>query len=312
VQSFDSSDLDGVQTFFSTYGFVVIKNVLNDTEIQATLDEFWSCPRLKKDDAKTWEDYWSAQRFGHMGIIGACSDIVSKTQLQNRQNPNVYNAFKAVLNTDKLWVDHDRLGIMRPTKNVIFRDKPEPCEMPEWRTINNWLHMDCNPLQGYASIGSFNDNRSKIDFKSTVIIQGLLTLTDARVENGGFHCVPGAHKHIIKWAQNPDVQKQQSNIQIPREDALRQKIQKIPVRKGCLLAWTSLLPHGNHPNMSDEWRAVQYIRMMPIVGTPYSPLSNEWKFFPKDLEISELGKKLFGLEMWEEAGDNKNENCVLQ
>jgi len=299
VKSFEASDRLGVEQFFDTYGFVVIKNVLNDAEIEATLDEFWSGdPKLKKDDPLTWEAYWQRQMFGHLGIIGAFSDVVSLTQLQNRQNPKVYEAFKVVLKNDKLWVDHDRLGVMRPTKGILFPGSSIPVEKPEWRTKQNWLHLDCNPLLGYASIGSFNDSRSTIDFTKTVIIQALITLTDAREENGGFHCVPGAHKHVIDYLgkRPPDVHLSQSNCQFPKKNPLHAKIQKIPVRKGCLLAWTSLLPHGNHPNMSNQWRAVQYIRMMPNSGTPYFPLG--CGYFPKEFSVNELGEKLFGIKPW--------------
>jgi len=299
VQSFDLSDPIGAQLFFDTYGFVVIHNVLSDTDISATLDEFWSKPNLVKDNPDTWEKFFKYQQFGRMGIVGNYSDIDSVSQLGNRQNERVYDAFRIVLQNDKLWVDHDRLGVMRPTKGIIYPGQEEPQEKPGWRTLENWLHLDCNPLAGYASIGSFQDNKKDIDFTKTLIIQGLLTLTDAKEENGGFHCVPGAHKHIRTWARNPEIYKSSSNIQVPKEDPLHEKIQKIPIRKGCLLAWTSLLPHGNHPNLSSDWRAVQYIRMMPTRGTPYFPLFPDLLNYPKNLCVSELGKKLFGLRSWD-------------
>jgi len=302
VQSFEVNDAPGAQNFFDTYGFVVIRNVLTDKEIEMTLDEFFDLHSgLDKNNPETWVKYWKKQRFGHLGIIGECSDVDSVRQLENRQNPKVYEAFKIILQSDHLWVDHDRLGVMRPTKEIVFPGQP-PIEMHEWRTVENWLHMDCNPCEGRASIASFDYDSSIIDFEKKLIIQGLITLTDARVEDGGFHCVPGAHKHTIHWAKTTTTKKYQCSIQIPDGNPIHQKIQKIPIRRGCLLLWTSLLPHGNHPNHSHRWRAVQYIRMIPTEGTPYSPLIKQehLKVFPKNLKITPLGEKLFGMRSWEE------------
>jgi len=50
--------------------------------------------------------------------------------------------------------------------------------------------------------------------------------------------------------------------------------------------------------MSDQWRAVQYIRMMPNSGTPYSPLV-EGGYLPKEFRVNELGEKLFGIKPWD-------------
>lgn len=57
-----------------------------------------------------------------------------------------------------------------------------------------WLQVDCNPSTGRADIGAFKvENSYPIDFEKTLIIQGLITLTDTKVEDDGFHCIPGGH-----------------------------------------------------------------------------------------------------------------------
>merc|ERR1712232_469245 len=103
-----------------------------------------------------------------------------------------------------LIVNHDRLGIMRPTVSVPYATGPKDC--PKWRTRANWLHLDCNPHSagdgnGYADIEGVIDSGSATDFTQALLVQGLLSLTDARVEDGGFHCVPGGHRIALEWSK---------------------------------------------------------------------------------------------------------------
>eukprot|EP00463_Aulacantha_scolymantha_P003744 TRINITY_DN463_c0_g1_i1.p1 TRINITY_DN463_c0_g1~~TRINITY_DN463_c0_g1_i1.p1 ORF type:complete len:233 (+),score=28.78 TRINITY_DN463_c0_g1_i1:113-811(+) len=229
--------------FFHKYGFVVIRNVLSESEADATFSEFWDSGRshgLDKSDPKSWEPYWKRQRFGRLGIIGNDGDRTSLRQLENRQNRNLHKAFSIILGTKKIYVDHDRLGVMRPTKDIDFGDGILK-NMDSWRTISDWLHLDCNPVVGFANIGGFTDDGSKIDFKKTLLTQSLLTLTDAKVDDGGFHCVPGSHKFSLKWAQATGTcGGHPRHIKVPLADPFRQQIQEIPIKKGCLIVWSSL------------------------------------------------------------------------
>ena len=70
IKTFDAvKDLKELKDFFSTYGFVVLRDVLSDEQCKKTLDEFWKSNEssgLKRDDASTWEQYWKNQKFGHL------------------------------------------------------------------------------------------------------------------------------------------------------------------------------------------------------------------------------------------------------
>lgn len=304
-----------VQEFLDKYGFVVIREVLTSEECDASLDEFFNGiagrdsvrhpPTLVKDDPDTWGPYYDAHRFSHLGIIGMSADF-SPAQLRNRTNRKVYDGYRTVLGQDDLIVDHDRIGVMRPTRNVCYKDGTIKEDVPEWRTMDRWLHLDANPLNNKASIAGFRDDGSKIDFDTTLIPQGLVTLTDARVKDGGFHCVPGSHKVIQAFlrshASQHHISHNNFNVDPDDDSALMDRIQQIPIRRGCLLVWTSLLLHGNHPNQSNNWRAVQYIRMVPRNMTPYHPLVKSAEEaqrcgFPEDVEFDDLGKRLLG---WKE------------
>jgi hypothetical protein len=287
VISFQVSQKEEIDKFFEEYGFVVIKDVLNDEEIKETIDEFFltfdNGERATDDEL---EQFYADQPFGEFGIIGAGPDLKSVAQLNNRQNPKVYEAFSVIFGCQNLIVEHDRLGALRPT----FR---ESGEKPNWRTRSKWLHLDCHPKKGTASIGGFkkyDDFHEFIDFGKTLVVQGLITLTDARVEDGGFHCIPGGHKFAHVWSTD------KKSMQVEADDPIHSKIKNIPLRKGCLLVWNTLLFHGNHPNFSKNWRIVQYIRMLPNKETPYGPLAPEMKYYPVQFQMTPLGKKLFGIE----------------
>ena len=215
--SFVAADIFGIQEFFQKYGFVVIRDALSSDACEATLGEFYKKAEtsgLDPKKAKSWGTFWDSQQFGQFGIVGGLPEF-TLAQLNNRCSPGVHEAFAAVFQDKNLWVDHDRLGILAPTKTWLGG-------RAEWKTVENWLHLDCNPAgndasSGFASIGGFKDNGSTVDFRKTLIIQGLLTLTDARVEDGGFHCVPGSHKITIDWAEaNKTLQSSgESSMQVP-------------------------------------------------------------------------------------------------
>jgi hypothetical protein len=308
VITFDVSQKELINKFFEKNGFVVIGNVLNDDEINETIDEFFS---LVSDNGKECSDedlekFYADQPFGKLGIIGSGPDLQSIAQLNNRQNPRVYEAFCTVLKNKNLIVEHDRLGAMRPTLRGTE-------EKVDWRTRDKWIHLDCNPMLGTASIGGYGidtDRFNPIDFKETLVVQGLITLTDAREEDGGFHCIPGGHRIAREWSDR--MMRENKSMQVEPDDPIRHGVLKIPIRKGCLLVWNTLLFHGNHPNYSTNWRMVQYIRMIPYGVTPYIPLFPEMKHYPIGFQMSSLGRKLFGLDSYASDNEQKNKQGIVQ
>jgi len=107
VVSFDLEETTALRTFFETFGFVIIRDVLNEEEVQKTVSEFHSSYQQLED--------LSEEKFVTLGIVGEGPNLFSITQLMNRQNPKVHKAFATIFNTSELIVDHDRLGVMRPT-----------------------------------------------------------------------------------------------------------------------------------------------------------------------------------------------------
>lgn len=332
-RSFDSADSVGIAEFIEGYGFVVIHDVLSGDACEATMAEVFSMMATgghsvpDPERPETWGDFGWARQDNFKGVIGD-GPILTPQLLSNRQAPELHRAYGAVIGTDELIVNHDRLGVMRPTVGIDLGDGEGPRDRPEWRVKKNWLHIDCNPVSGspdwpprqgtelgHTAISSMSDTGEAIDFRKCFIGQGLLLLTDSGIEDGGFCCVPGSHKLCIEWARQ-HVTKHSINgerniawntIEVPQDDPLHKHVCKIPLRKGSLLVWNSLLFHDNYPNESNKWRAVQYVRMLPASGTPYGPLHPDFgavnaegsRIYPESFEATSLGAKLFGFEPWE-------------
>jgi len=76
---------------------------------------------------------------------------------------------------------------------------------------------------------------------------------------------------------------------------------KVSARAGSLIVWSSELPHCNYPNDSDRFRMNYYIKMFPAQENAAGvEIRREiMKSCLEGLEVSELGRKVFGLENWE-------------
>jgi len=146
-------------------------------------------------------------------------------------------------------------------------------------------------------------------------VQGLVTLTDCPEDAGGFHCVPGFQgRRFFEWGEanksygeREDICKR-NFIEVPDDDPMRSDILKVPMRAGSLLIFNSQLPHGNYPNLSESFRMVQYIKMLPVDDPrEYLPTFSYSKFTPEEwlggFQPSPLGRKLFGLDEWSDTDD---------
>jgi len=138
-------------------------------------------------------------------------------------------------------------------------------------------------------------------------LQGILTLVDSRVGDGGFCCVPGFHNHLRSWCEKTQMSRtaecvgtNHSFVNVPKGDFLTEQVQKISSRAGSYVVWSSELPHCNYPNDSNRFRINQYIRMFPAQeGAPGTDIRvGMMEEYTKEVEVTDLGKKVLGLESW--------------
>ena len=119
-------------------------------------------------------------------------------------------------------------------------------------------------------------------------------------------------------------------VNVPKPQLQKLKLQRIAAKKGDLIIWRRELAHGNGHNVSSRPRLAQYINMYPardddmtVLGpqqslhperrferlqmfeaklSPYNKPGNTMYEESKDatpLQLTELGKKLLGEELWQ-------------
>ena len=325
IVSFNLEQEEELLKFFEKHGVVVISNVLTDEQCQRSVDEVWLFLKemfnqnIDADKPETWATGWPT--FSKMGILGNERWLYPQA-CDNRQNPRVYQAFRTILGDHELIVNITRAGLMRPTKNIFFPSSNTTEDREDWKTLSEWLHLDMNPLTGRCTTYGFenvadshfdsSEDPLNAQTKSTNNgmrirkLQGIIALDDCREEDGGFHAVPAFQHFIQTWTK----QNQQlcldanqsgdpTTVQIPKDDSIREHIQRMPIRKGSLLIWDSRLPHGNYPNNSNHMRIVQYVHMAYASDEAIRPYPLTKDDLPERFHLTNLGERLYGFKPWE-------------
>lgn len=335
AHSFAPDDTEGITQCFDRYGVVVVRDVLTAEECKRSQDDLWSFVErhssARRDRPETYH-FWPS--LSKVGILG--NTIILGTQVSlNRQLPPIHNAFAALFRTERLHVAVMRASVMRPTRDVRFPKKPvdvsaeeakgedegeasevegppatgeveyELKDMPEWKSISKWLHWDCNPWTGMTTTFAWKQTSLSANCGYDQLkVQGILAVADCPVETGGFHCVPGFHKHLRGWAHANrslyDPTCTDTTVQVPKGDPMRADIQKCPIRAGSLLIWNSAIPHANFPNDGPKPRLVQYIKMAPVDDPSVSPVFTDESVLPPEVRsrLTPLGRRLHGFDEW--------------
>ena len=307
IKSFPLSSPSEIRSFFQTYGFVVISEILTSEELSTSKVEVYE--ELKNhspDFDPSLENYETLSHYVKLfGIIGSGYPVLSPQSILNRQNSKVYLAYHYATGRNHFLSALERYGFMVPTK-----------KSPQMKTLENWLHLDYNPLTGrtstygYTKTPLFDTLSPQNPLKwQDAYYQGIIALADCPEEVGGFHCVPGFHNFCEDWTRLNREQCEDSHygrdpttVQIPEDDDVRRCVQRIPIRKGCLLIWDGRLAHGNFPNEAEEPRLVQYVKLNAVDKGIESLVESQGILLKENLikvGLSELGRKLFGLEKWE-------------
>merc|ERR1712001_701619 len=110
-----------------------------------------------------------------------------------------------------------------------------------------------------------------------------MALIDCPESSGGFCCVPGFHKSINAWCEQPKIRSlcvksatcspvDPTSVIIPKDDPIQDHIQRIPLKAGSIVIWDSRLAHCNSPNNGPGHRIVQYVKMLQACDTSIRPV----------------------------------------
>lgn len=274
--------------FWVENGYIVIKQAVPKAQARATADFLWEFEEKDPADPSTWYAPPRAEmQMKELTGTGMVEVYNHQRLWDNRQMQRVYDAFVDIWGTEKLWVTIDRANLNFPQRPG-FEQK-------------GFIHWDYDPETRPQNV------------------QGVLALADQTDENmGGFQCIPWLYRNYDTWkrTQPEDRDRFQPDI-----SGLEDKLVKVKMEAGDLLIFNSTQPHGIRPNRSaDKVRIAQYISMMPAEPDNEALLNwriHSWKnrvapegyAFPGDprnweqtryktAELSELGRKLLGLDPW--------------
>lgn len=262
------------------------------------------------NDLNSKFDITDINTYDHAPLIGrhglySRMPIFSQQLIDNRNNPNIIKAFEIIYGHNKIVPSHDRVGFMRPTRSKNRAPRPE------WENAFYYpgLHIDLD-LVGYYSEHdriirqlnefTYDDPRDFIrenNIRTNAMgtqAQGVLNIFSNRHEDGGFHCIPGAHLKLDNWwslrqesvYDNPTGGLYTFDINNPVDKILVQEpAQRVPCAAGSLILFDCKMPHGTFPNKSDRPRLAQFIRMVSTEIFDKKTMSNRNKALKKQMKL---------------------------
>lgn len=273
--------------FWITNGYIVIKDAVPKQQVKKLADFLWEFEEKDPANPATWYAPPRAEmKMKELTNTGMVEVYNHQYLWDNRQYPKVHEAFADIWGTEKLWVTIDRANLNLPLRPGF--------------EYKGFIHWDYDPETKPQNV------------------QGVLALADQDDENmGGFQCVPELFRTYDTWKLT---QPEDRNHFQP--DVTGFEIVKVKMNAGDLLIFNSSQPHGIRANRSkDKVRMAQYISMMPAQEDDEA--LRQWRIrswrereapqgyaFPGDprnweqtryqtAELSELGRKLLGLDRWD-------------
>ena len=274
--------------FWIENGYVIIKNAVPREQALATAQFLWEFEEKDPNNPETWYTAPRAEmQMKELAGTGMVEVYNNQHLWSNRQMQRVHDAFADIWGTEKLWVTIDRANLNFPLR--------------EGFQYKAFIHWDYDPETKPQNV------------------QGVLALADQTDENmGGFQCIPELFRTYDTWKLT---QPEDRNRFQPDTTGFENDFHKVKMEAGDLLIFNSSQPHGIRANNSkDKVRMAQYISMMPAeednealknwrVNSWKNRIAPEGYAFPGDprnweqtkydtAELTDLGKKLLGLEKW--------------
>lgn len=270
--------------FWVDNGYVIVKNAISKEQASKSAAFIWEFEGKDPNDPNTWyktpDTHHKMIELNNAGMVEVYNHQVL---WENRQSPRIHQAFADIWGTEKLWVSIDRANLNFPSRPG-FEHK-------------GFIHWDYDP-------------ETKPQY-----VQGVLALADQTDEAmGGFQCIPELYRTYDSWKLSQPADRNRF-----RPDITGFNITKVKMEAGDLIIFNSSLPHGIRPNQSDQVRIAQYITMIPAdednealrqwrINAWQERLAPDNDAYPGDplhrernypvAELTDLGKRLLGLERW--------------
>ncbi len=274
---------------WTTKGYVIVKNAVPQANLDRLVATLWEFDEKDPNDPGTW---YAPERRAHvrkeLNNAGMVEIYHHQSLWDNRQSQRIYDAFVDIWDREDLWVAIDRANLNPPRQDKSGNP-------------DGFIHWDVNTSLDPQPIG----------------VQGVLSLLPQDEKTGGFQCAPYLFEHFEEWVET---QPKDRNPLLP--DMTGVPRDNISLEPGDLMIFNSLLAHGVRPNFSNgRVRMAQYISMFPADSDNAAERAERVRLwqeieppnrpdFPGDprdwekrnnggpAELTSLGRKLLGVELW--------------
>ncbi len=264
------------------YNLLVVQ-VLDSDECDILEKDIWKSvgPKVTSDP-----NTWANENWPNPKHPSLCDQYVySEQAFICRTNPKLVKIFEILYGTTDLITTIDYYGIKRAT---LFSTG----ERKDWRNKPLKLHWDCDVKQ-------YVEDQKENKFR----YQALIAVNNNCQNTGSFSCVPGSANMLNEWLK---LYEPESKKYVPLNNIWQNHIQRIPLRKGCVIIWDTGVAHANFSNYSTIPRLTMYCRMIPkqiwAIDKERQAIIKYWKENPdiKKLVISmrswdDRQKKIMGL-----------------
>lgn len=264
-------DVERIREDLYSYGVTVVRGAYTAEECRASRDEIFahmkSAYGFDISDRRTWDI-----SYARTGICSASMPF--KTPLfwpqlvKNRQKRSVVELFEALYEGRGVVARHDRVSVFRPA-----------AVNPRWKSKVS-LHLDMDVMQ-YHDSAAMERDREALEYRDVadlikennqpmasepfLALQSGVVLTDNRLEDGGFHCIPGFQSVFNAFLHTPHAElcRRWRPCQFHEAHPFRAAAQRIPAKEGCMIIWDQRLPHGSAPNESRRFRIAHFQSYAP-------------------------------------------------
>lgn len=288
VLSGPETDKHKLLDFFKTYGFVIFRDIISPEECEETAKEIWDHleaknPNLQRGVPHTYS-VLSSKTYG----LAPEPALFTAQMIRNRCNKYVVEALRLLLGHADILLSHDRWCFYRPTKSISIQNSQRFVDMPTWKTPSN-LHLDLNPwmyINGnvpsqtldYKNLRDFSKEMNSVTQVTGPHLQGVLSITENKNEDGGTVLVPGFHSVFSDWAGQLGAMNKYTNhndsstnrlvwrghgagsFKFAAVDPIHNLKRRISLRAGSFLVWDQRIVHGSVPNNSSNPRMAQFIK----------------------------------------------------
>jgi ectoine hydroxylase-related dioxygenase (phytanoyl-CoA dioxygenase family) len=227
-------------------GYVVLRGAVPEPWTDAVAADIWALAERSPRDRAGWyaplpphatrsgtRTPYDARTTGPTPTRGQADlevHMLSLWQQQSvwdvRQQPRIHAAFAQLWGTQRLWVSVDCANLKPPIDDLS----------PGFGSCT-YLHYDWSLESTGTMLG----------------IQGALMLADTGADGGGFRCIPGFSKRLEaepaflaqckRWRAAAPDNAAGGSKDLPELTGM--PVETVAGRKGDLVIWNSLLPHGN-------------------------------------------------------------------